>query len=475
LNMTAETVDSLVGIVSPRAAYRRKQYRFAYEALDSHRTRTKRSGLGGTGDSHLTETNLYNLREIHRELMRNNPIVKGLLRMETDQLIGEGPIIQSKTDDKGWNDASETLWAEEMVEKPCDLTGRLNVNECIKNSFFAYRRDGDSAVIFLDDKLQLIEGDQIGTPFGRKKETDLFKVVNGIAFDNNGPLIGYYIGQPSLYGYIKPEDYKKYLAEQVHFIFDPERSSQSRGEPALTSSIKYIDHLTKYVDAELVAAVVNACFVMFISRREPKLPTPYTKGISSTGYDTDNNRLEKLEPGSILYGEEGEDAKGIGNVRPGEVFDPFVNKMLAFIGRPLCIPLMLITLDFSGATFMNARIAYQPAQLKWRIEQKNRVVPLVSKIWRWFITRKIAEKALTQRDDAFRFSVICNRWPYVDPYKESMADKQQLENKTTTRTRIAARQGDDFEDLADEREREEKILEEKGLKEPVLAGVQNDD
>ena len=48
---------------------------------------------------------------------------------------------------------------------------------------------------------------------------------------------------------------EKYTTEQVHLMFEAERSSQSRGEPALTSSIKYIDYLTKYVDAELVRRI----------------------------------------------------------------------------------------------------------------------------------------------------------------------------------------------------------------------------
>ena len=57
----------------------------------------------------------------------------------------------------------------------------------------------------------------------------------------------------------------------------------------------------------------------------------------------------------------GEDAKAIAAQRPNSEFDPFILRCLMFICRPMCMPLMLATLDYSGATFMNARIAYQEA------------------------------------------------------------------------------------------------------------------
>jgi len=457
--------DKIVGIFSPKAMIKRAQFRAAYEALDKHRTRTKRTKSGGTGDTHLTGDNLYELREIQRDFMRNNPIVKGVLKTERDEVAGIGPRIEARTADPGWNTAAEQLWKEQMVETPCDVTGRFNINQIFRMAFLAYRRDGDTAIIFLDDKLQMIEGDQIGTPQGIGK-AEYFDVTNGIAFDKKSlEVIGYYIGSPDKYGYIKASSYNKYLADRVHFIFNPERSSQSRGEPVLAASIKYIDYLDKYIDAEVVAAAVNACFCVFVKLKNPLggMPSPYTKGSSSSGYDENNNRLEKLEPGIIQYGEDFEDVKGIGNVRPGEMFDPFVMKILSFIFRPLCIPLMAISLDYSGATFMNARIAYQQAQKFWKVEQSDTIAPLASRAWKWFIERKIAAGVLSGRDDAFKREIICNRWPYVDPYKEAMSNKLELENGTTSRTRICSAKGEEFEDIVEQREKEELLLKEKGL------------
>jgi len=452
-------VDNLVGIFSPKAKFDRLRFRMGYDALSRHRTQKKRPGTGGTGDTYLTGTNLYELREIHRDLMRNNPIVKGLLKSERDEVIGSGPKVQARSADTKFNEKAELLWKNEMLNKKCDVTGRFNFNQLLRILYLSYRRDGDAAVILLDDRLQAVEGEQIGTPYASKSKPEFYDIINGVAFaKEDNELLGYYIGKAEKYGYIKNDSYKMYEAARVHHLFNPERISQSRGEPALTSSIDYIDKLSKYIDAEVVAAAVNACFTVFISQQNPSIPNAYTRGISSSGYDEKGNRLEKLEPGTIMYGDIGEKAVGIGNERPAALFDPFVMRMLSMIARPLGIPLMLILLDYSGATFMNARIAYQQAQKTWVTEQSDVVVPFVSRVWLWFIARMLAEKKLSAPDDAFVHEVICNRWPYVDPYKEAIANKVELENRTTTRKKICARNGDEFDDIVADIKKEEEIL-----------------
>ncbi|MHC4617220.1 MAG: phage portal protein [Planctomycetota bacterium] len=468
---TSEAIDNAIGIFSPRTAYRRKAYRFGYEAIDRHRTRKKHPAGGGTGDTHLTERSLTELREIARDMSRNNPLANGLLKIERNGIIGSGITAQARTQDDALNNELEAAWKEQMLDQPCDVTGRFNFNQFVRKAFLSYRRDGDLATLFLDDELQAVEGDQIGTPWGRPANAAKnFDVINGVAVTKKErKVIGYYIGKPNKYGYIKPADYQKYPAEAVHLVFDPDRFSQSRCEPVLTPSVNWIDLLTGYIDAEFVAAKVNACFCMFVESDYPgdMMPDPYTKGVTGSGYDSDTGQQhEKIEPGAILYGRPGEKAQGIGQTRPGSLFDPFVLRMLTLIGRPLCMPLMLITMDFSGATFMNARLAYQKVQEEWQSQQDNVVKPFVSRVWRWKLQRLLDTRAIkTQTDRArlFAHEVFCRRWPYVDPFKEAKADEQQMKNGTLSAIDICARQGEDFEGMTRKIQKVNEIRQAAGL------------
>jgi len=458
-------LDRAIGVISPKAAYKRHAFRQAYEILDRHRTRTKRNLAGGTGDLNLDEFSLAQLREIARDLSRNNPIAIGMLRTEMNAVVGSGPKVEARSKDEKWNEEAEAAFKENYIDKPCDLTGRFNAQQLQRTGFLSYRRDGDAAVIFNEDNLQLCEGEQIGTPWGKARPEN-FDIINGVAYSKQTRrVIGYYIGQPNKWGYIQPDSWQNYPVAQVHHIFNPERVSYSRGEPVLTPSIKYLDYLTGIVDATLVAMKVNACFSVFVAQENTGLPTAgYTGGVESSGQTDEGIKHEKLEPGTIMYGRPGESATGIGQAYPGTTFDPFVARMLSIIGRPLCMPMMLVTLDFSGATFMNTRIAYQKAQEHWEAEQDFVEKPLATRIWLWGIGRLIETKLLKGRPaDWFRHEVLCNRWPYVDPYKEAIADEQQLKNTTITRAIICARQGNDHKDIANKLGEEKKLLKENNL------------
>jgi lambda family phage portal protein len=451
-------LDRFWRVVSPKHAFQRAQYRMAYDALDGSRTRRKRTNLGGTADKHLTDTSLDGLREIQRDMMRNNPLVEGLLLLEVDEVIGEDyPKIQALTQDTGWNDAAEQLWKDRLVKSPCDVTGRFNVNQLMGLAYLAYRRDGDHVILLTDDGLQSIEGDCIGTPY--KLQPQYFDIVNGMAFSRQtGRFLGLYVGKLSEGGYyIDPVSYRRYEAGDVHVVFNPQRPSQSRGEPALKSCITKIDQLDRYIDAELVAANVQACFTMFIAVQDSaKIPGPYIHGTSSTGEDDEGNKLEKLEPGQVHYGRPGETPHGVGMTRPSAVFDSYVTRMLSFITAPLAIPIMMALGDYSSATFMNARFAYMRAQSRWRREQEWVVAPLASRIWRWHVDRMVAEGELARRPDQYVHSVQCRRWPYVDPRVEAAAEDLRLKNGTGNRREYIEARGQDYQEHLEQRAKEKE-------------------
>ena len=122
---------------------------------------------------------------------------------------------------------------------------------------------------------------------------------------------------------------------------------------------------------------------------------------------------------------------------------------------------MLITLDFSGATFMNARIAYQQVRDSWQAEQNLIVKPLCSKVWVRKINSFIRRGLLPVREDQYAHEVVCRRWPYIDPFKEAMANEKDLDNRLNTRKKIIRERGDDPEDIEKQWQKENEATSEK--------------
>jgi lambda family phage portal protein len=66
--------------------------------------------------------------------------------------------------------------------------------------------------------------------------------------------------------------------------------------------------------------------------------------------------------------------------------------------------------------------------------------------------------------DRFNKPVMIPRtWRWVDPLKEVSGKEKELQLGITTRTRLCAEQGIDFEQLVDERKREEELLRAAGI------------
>ena len=105
---------------------------------------------------------------------------------------------------------------------------------------------------------------------------------------------------------------------------------------------------------------------------------------------------------------------------------------------------------------MNSRVAYQELHNAWIAEQDNRVKPFAWQAWRWKIQQLMERKdGLTEREDAFKCEVKCKRWPYVDQYKEAMADKVNLENRTINRDIICDQRGYEYEEVEKQRQNED--------------------
>jgi capsid protein len=280
-------------------------------------------------------------------------------------------------------------------------------------------------------------------------------------------VIGYYVGKPNKWGYIQPASFTKYTADQVQHIFDPDRVTYTRGEPLLTPSVQWFDKFGRYADAELVTSCVQACQGIFIGKKSPEsgLPSPVVHKPNSEVNAEDSLKRFQMAPGMVWEGEPDETVTNIGATRPTTVFGEFMNKVLTIAGRAAGMPLMLITQDLSGATFMNARVAAQMAQERWRKVQ-NRVQRPVSHWYTWQTGRDIAgdPDLRPAPKDWRKHEVFFRRWPYVNPEQEAKADEIDLRNGTTSRTFICARTGRDYRDVVREQVREQQIEKEEGLK-----------
>jgi len=506
----SDKLDNAIGVFFPRAAFKRRQYRMAnkilgirggYEGASRDRMRGSWTPSGASADEVLLDE-LSDLRERSRYLVRNDGIASGVDRTMTNNIVGTGIAPQSRVDKRslGMSDedaeefqrTAERIW--EKWEPHADRLGRMSFWEMQNLVMSQILVNGD--VIVLNQMIErpyrpysfalnVIEADRLATPSDKTGDKSIRK---GVEIDEAGEPVAYWICKyhpgdttyrRSTRGsdeFIRIPARNQYGRLNVLHLYHVKRPGQSRGEPFFAPVIAIFKNLCDYMDAELVAAKVSACFSVFVKKENAEEFT--VSGADET--QLDGKRLEEIEPGMIEYLNPGESIDGFNPQRPGAQFDVFVEKCLRFIGASLGLPYELIFKDFSKTNYSSARAALLEARKMFRCEQKFISEKLCQPAYENLLDEAVlrgelvAEDYFDRRSDYTRARWIAPGWGYIDPTKEISAAKDAVKGNISTLADECAAHGKDWEEVLEQRAREEERRKQLGLPDENSSKIQQD-
>lgn len=458
-------IDRLVGYFDPEKGLKRLSQRHlldSYTATKPSRFKRDRETSGGSGEDHLNQLTLWELREISRELCRNNGLVFGALERLVQNVLGpEGPSLQSRwSDEEARNDEVETDWYD-WLANDADISGELDGQILLALMKLEQYCDGDHFAQFDptglngNGSLRPFEGDRVLTPTGVIAVNGL-PMINGVTYDPNTRQPKWYFvaNDHPVNGVCALEDGKFIRAETVIHFKNPNRISQGRGRPILTPSFRDIDDLDDLMLYEKVGAKQVASGGYVVETEDPYGFAEAMRTDTST-----EERLEQVEPGSVTYMNPGESVKSIQSNRPGNNFEPFTRLISRFIGLPIGMPIELLLLDFSQINFSGSRQLLHLAQLGFRTEQYRTRCQL-TKIYRWWLGLQIARGKYDPKDPKiFRHEWGFAGWPSPKPEEDAKAFKIELETRTNSRHHYNRSRGRDFDRVFAELAREEAMLE----------------
>lgn len=493
----SNVIDRFVAIFSPQAAYKRAAFRTASNMLSSYRgARIDRTNSGWITSSGSADADTFNdlpvLRERSRDLIRNSPYAGGIANTMTTNTIGNGIRPQSRvryqklgiTQEQAleFQAEAEKIWSAWC--KVADISGRLSfyqIQALVDRQIIENGEVFALAMRISDSRRQIglaydiIEADRVDSPYGMRYDP---KVRMGIQLGEYGQPVKYYIreGHPGdvlqLGNSNKALKWNAYDAtdastglKNVYHLYLLTRPGQTRGVPMFAPVIAYFQHLDKYLEAELVAARVAACFAMFITKTSPEAAFG-----ANTTTDSDGKRIETIEPASINYLSPGESVQNFSPQRPGNTFDVFVMQLLRQIGASLNMPYELVTKDFSRSNYANMRASllqayrYFRCRQHWLNEQFNQ--PTYERVIEEAVLRGHlkAPKFYKNRDEWTRARWISEGWEWVDPEKEANAAVLARDNNFSTLEDICASRGNDWEEVVEQKAKElQKIKELEGL------------
>lgn len=479
-------IDNLIGIFSPSAAYKRKAFRKAQSMLGSYRgadkTRLRGSWWPGSGsaDEDLLP-DLATLRERSRDLNRNDAHAVGITTTVISNTVGTGikPQSRVKTKKLGISDEEAATFqeaAEDNWEKWCpyaDAGNRMDFYE-IQNLVDRQILENGEIILLplmLDDKsrpfslaFDIVEADRLETPPDKRADKN---IRYGVEIGERGEPVAYHIREthPGDLTLSRERGVKRYMRipavgetgrRNVFHLYWVNRPGQTRGVPFFAPVMNYFKDLADYMEAELVAARVAACFAIFVKKDDN-----YAAALGNTAEtNSKGQRLQELEPGMIDYLSPGEDISAFNPNRPGGQFEPFVDRILRAISTGLNLPYEIVAKDFSKTNYSSARAALLEARRYFMVRQAWLSRKLCQPAWDMlqeeaFLKNQLPAKTFYEKkSDWCRVRWIAPGWQWVDPVKEAKSSEMAIDIGISTLADEAASQGKDWEEILEQRGRE---------------------
>lgn len=335
------------------------------------------------------EENRKLLRERSRDLFMSAPLATGAVKSSRTPCIGPGLMPKPKIDYEFLGITQEeanriqrlikkefAIWAESTL---CDNNDLNNFYELQQVVFSDWLNNGEEFVLIKYGKplkympyqlrLSLVEADRVCTEGNYdggydgydKKAKNGNTIINGVETDEAGKVVAYHIASrfPGEYGSgsLKWARVEKRGAKtgnpNILHIFNAERAGQYRGVPFLAPVIQTLKQLTRYTEAEIMAAVVNSLFGIFITTKAGE----EIEGFGGNGEEAEEKEGDvpgvdedkiKVGTGTVTFLREGEEVKAVESAHPSNNYDAFVNSMALQIGAALEIAPEVLLKKFSN-------------------------------------------------------------------------------------------------------------------------------
>lgn len=459
---------------------------------------TKRSLKGFVAESGSPaediNSNNYTLRQRGRMLYMSAPLAAGALKRQRTNIVGPGLRLKCAIDRDvlgmtqeqadAWQkhtQAEFALWANR--KQACDATGVNNFYGLQQLVALAWPMSGDVFALtkWKDTtplmpyalRLHVLEADRVRTPtnlegsgvFNNPLLTEMTTaklpngnmIYDGVEVDKDGAIVAYHIantypnqmdGEPTKFVRVEAYGKKTDLPNVLH-IMDTERPEQYRGVPYLAQAIEPLLQLRRYTEAELMAAMVQSFFTVFITTEkggDEMIPNEVGGGDGSPEVSRDPNEYE-VGMGTMNFLEPGEKADSLQPTHPHTGFDAFVRALCEQLGACLEIPADLLLMSFNSS-YSASRAALLEAWKGFKMRREWLTDDFCRPVYEIWLTEAVSRGRISApgflTDPIIRQAYLGSEWigpaqGTLDPVKEVNSEILAIENGLTTREAASTR------------------------------------
>ncbi|MFH0351039.1 MAG: phage portal protein [Chromatiales bacterium] len=420
------------------------------------------------------------LRERARDLCGNNEFAKRFVSLLDQNVIGPKGIklqaavtLADETNDEQANIEIERAFEEWSRPGQCDVTGGLSFVDCCDLALHTAAVDGESFTRLVRGypndhgfALEMIDTDRIEERHAQSLPEG--EILMGIELDSwRRPRAYHVLSRHPSEGYaIKAERARIPSAEMVH-LFRRDRVGQVRGLPWMHAIMSRLRVLGAYEEAELLAARVGACKMGFYKKTEmsemPIIEPKKKEGERQASEEPeDKGRLvHEAAPATFEELPYGYDFQSFTPDHPAGNYGSFIKVGLRSVASGLNVSYSSLSNDLESLNYSSIRAGLLDERDYWRKCQRWFVHSFVQPIYESWLMQAYLGGVIDITPEQYLLAGIPvwqpRGWAWVDPLKDEQAATEALANGLTTRTKILAEKGEDFEDTMKQLAAEQKI------------------
>lgn len=334
-------------------------------------------------------------RGASRDLARTSPIAVGAINTNVDRVVGTGLALSASPHAGvlGWTEEQALAWKRHVQNEFSLWSDSVESDQCQTLNFYeqqalvlrAVLESGDTFTLLPDGnrsatqpyalRVQVLEADRVGNPGNRMDDAS---VAGGVRAGAGGAPEAYHVydrhpgsllpGQTSAYAGQWVERLGKSGRRRILHHFRKLRPDMPRGVPYLAPIVDCIKQISRYTEAEIMAAVVSAYITVFIETGtgDPKpVFDAQAAGQGAPVVETPVGTEVALGMGAVVGLAPGEKANMANPTRPNPNFEPFVQAVIKQMGMALGIPVELLLKQFN-ASYSASKAALLDAWIYFR-------------------------------------------------------------------------------------------------------------
>jgi lambda family phage portal protein len=465
---------------------------YGYGRSGASRTTSSMVGyktISGGPDRDIVE-NISLLRERSRDSYMGNPIATGILKKYKTSVVGKGlvpkPSLRANVLGISQEEAQKieleiksrfNTWAKSpnsdamRMHNFYALQSLVVLNWLMNGDVFAIPKFKNREGVSTKLCVQIIEGDRVRDPYVNLDRS----IIEGVELDDDGELIAYHVsnkhpGDDLTFKSVRVKAYNQFGKRNILHVFEPERPGQRRGTPLIAPAIESLKQIGRYSQAELMAAVVNSMYAFFVEQLvdQPNSPLPGIYGNVTGANRNFRDATDKFElaKGAVNILRPGETVKDFTPGRPNSNYKSFVDSIYEEIGASVELPKEVMLSNFQSS-YSAARAALEEAWQKFYGIREVLINYFCQPIYEMFILEQLSLGNLNlpgyyedekKRNEYARATWVGSKKISLDPYKEMKAREIALELGLTNREILSQEDGRDFDELVEQKLREDKML-----------------